>query len=215
MKNERGRDALERKRNRAAKPLPEQVTNVLLVGVGGQGVLVASKVLAECLLKAGYDVKKSEVHGMAQRGGSVVSQVRFGSRVFSPLVQKGEGDILLSFEQLEALRYRDFLSPQALVLINDQKVFPPAVSMGLEAYPRDVSEALQSKGRSVYVVHGIEEARKAGNLKAVNLVLVGVLSRFLPIPEVVWRRTLREQFPPALQEVNLRAFQLGRDYPLP
>lgn len=214
MKGESGRDTHKKKGTRNSMPHPERVTNVLLVGVGGQGVLVASKILVEGLLKAGFDVKKSEVHGMAQRGGSVVSQVRFGPRVFSPLIRKGEGDILLSFEKLEALRYREHLGPQALVLINDQEVLPPAVSMGLEAYPREVSETLKAKERSVHLVQGIEEARKAGNLKAVNIVLVGVLSRFLPLEEKIWHKTLREQFPPALQEVNLRAFCLGREYPL-
>lgn len=214
MKDGSGRDAFKKKDAKPGISHPERVTNVLLVGVGGQGVLVASKILVEGLLKAGFDVKKSEVHGMAQRGGSVVSQVRFGSRVFSPLIQKGGGDILLSFEKLEALRYREYLSPRALVLINDQKVLPPAVSMGLEAYPRQVPEALTAGGRHVHLVNGIEEARKAGNLRAVNLVLLGVLSRFLPLEERLWHKTLREQFPPALQEVNLQAFRLGREYPL-
>jgi indolepyruvate ferredoxin oxidoreductase, beta subunit len=210
MSDGSGRDALK-KHTKRLKSDSERVTNVLLVGVGGQGVLVASKILVGVLLKAGFDVKKSEVHGMAQRGGSVVSQVRFGSRVFSPLIQKGEGDILLSFEQLEALRYREYLSPDALVLINDQKVLPPAVSMGLEAYPAAVAETLRATGRTVHLVSGIEAARQAGNFKALNLVLLGVLSRFLPLEEKLWNRTLREQFPPALQEVNLRGFRLGRE----
>ena len=121
----------------------DRIFNVLFVGVGGQGVIVASQILGEVLLKAGFDVKRSEVHGMAQRGGSVVSQVRFGTKVFSPLIKKGEGDFLVSFEMLETLRYLDYLKPCSFVLVNNQKILPPSVSMGLENYPEDIPESLK------------------------------------------------------------------------
>jgi len=188
----------------------ERVTNILLVGVGGQGVILAGKILTEVLVHAGFDVKKSEVHGMAQRGGSVLSHVRFGPKVFSPLVKKGEGDILLSFEQLETLRYLDYLNRKPTIFLNDQKILPPSVSMGLEVYPEDIPERLRKKFKNTFLVEGLLMARKAGNLKAVNTVLLGALSRSLPIGEKTWVKTLRERFPKPLQAVNLDGFYLGR-----
>jgi len=188
----------------------EGVTNILLVGVGGQGVILASKILTEALVHAGFDVKKSEVHGMAQRGGSVLSHVRFGSKVFSPLVKKGEGDVLLSFEQLETLRYLDYLNPEPTIFVNDQKILPPSVSMGLEAYPEDIPQRLKKAFKNTFLVEGLLLARKAGNLKAVNTVLLGALSRCLPIGEKTWIKTLRERFPKQLQAVNIDGFYLGR-----
>ncbi len=188
-----------------------KVTNILLVGVGGQGVIVASNILAEALLRAGFEVKKSEVHGMAQRGGSVVSHVRFGSKVFSPLIKKGKADFLLSFEQLETLRYLDYLNHNPFIILNDQKIFPPTVSMGLEVYPEDIPRVLKNKFKNTFLIEGLRMAKEAGNLKVVNSVLVGVLSRFLPVEEETWIKTLREKFPPSLRKVNLNGFYLGRD----
>lgn len=189
-----------------------KATNLLFAGVGGQGVLVASKMLVEVLLKAGFDVKKSEVHGMAQRGGSVVSQVRFGQKVYSPLIKKGEVDVLVSFEQLETLRYLDHLHPKSFIFFNNQKILPPSVSMGAEDYPEDVPEKLKKKFKNTFMVEGIEMAKRAGNLRALNIVLLGVLSQHLPIDEKDWIETLREKLPAALVEVNLKAFHLGRKF---
>ena len=189
-----------------------KTTNLLFVGVGGQGVLVASKILVEVLLKAGFDVKKSEVHGMAQRGGSVVSQVRFGKKVYSPLIKKGEGDILVSFEQLETLRYLDYLHPKSFIFFNNQKILPPSVSMGVEDYPEGVSEKLKNKFKNTFMVEGIQMAGQAGNIRSLNIVLLGVLSRYLTIDEKDWVKTLREKLPAALVEVNLKAFNLGREF---
>lgn len=188
----------------------ERIYNVLFVGVGGQGVIIASQILGEVLLKAGFDVKRSEVHGMAQRGGSVVSHVRFGSKVFSPLIKRGEGDYLLSFEMLETLRYLEYLNFNSLVLVNNQKILPPSVSMGLELYPEDIPKRLEKRFKNFVLVEGANLAAQAGNPKALNTVLLGVLSRHLDVGEKIWVKTIREQFPRALQEVNIKGFQLGR-----
>jgi len=189
----------------------DRICNVLFVGVGGQGVLVASQILGEVLLKAGFDVKRSEVHGMAQRGGSVVSQVRFGSKVFSPLIKKGEGNFLVSFEQMETLRYLDHLKPCSIVLVNNQKILPPSVSMGLENYPEDISKHLKKKIKKFILIEGIALAQQAGNPKTLNVVLLGVLSRYLNLEKKMWVKTIQEQFPQALREVNKKGFYLGRE----
>ncbi len=188
-----------------------KITNVLVVGVGGQGVIVASKLLTNVVLKAGFDVKKSEVHGMAQRGGSVISQVRFGEEVFSPLVKKGEGDILLSFEQLESLRYLDFLYKDSFILLNSQKILPPSVSMGLESYPQNVPEKIKEQFKNTVLVEGLDLAIQAGNPKAINTVLLGVLSQKLAIKKSIWLKAIREYFPPKLHAVNENGFELGRE----
>jgi len=188
----------------------DRITNVLFVGVGGQGVIVASQILGEVLFKAGFDVKRSEVHGMAQRGGSVMSQVRFGTKVFSPLIKKGEGDFLVSFELLETLRYLDYLKPCSFVLVNNQKILPPSVSMGLENYPEDISEGLKRKFKNFILIEGIALAQQAGNPKTLNVVLLGVLSRYLNLEEKMWVKTIQEQFSPGLREVNKKGFYLGR-----
>ena len=190
----------------------KNVTNILIVGVGGQGVIVASKLLSEVLLKAGFDVKKSEVHGMAQRGGSVVSQVRFGTKVFSPLIRKGEGDFLLSFEQLETLRYLDYLSESSFIMLNSQKILPPSVSMGLEEYPEAIPERLSAQYKNTVLIDGLDLALQAGNPKAINTVLLGVLSQQLTIKETIWLRAIREYFPSRLHEVNVKGFALGRAF---
>jgi indolepyruvate ferredoxin oxidoreductase, beta subunit len=187
------------------------ITNVLFVGVGGQGVIVASQILGEVLLKAGFDVKRSEVHGMAQRGGSVVSQVRFGTKVFSPLIKKGEGDFLVSFEMLETLRYLDYLKPRSFVLVNNQKILPPSVSMGLEDYPADIPERLKKRFKNFILIEGIALAQQAGNPKTLNTVLLGTLSRYLNLEEKMWVKTIQEQFSQALREVNKKGFYLGRE----
>jgi len=189
----------------------DRIFNVLFVGVGGQGVIVAGQILGEVLLKAGFDVKRSEIHGMAQRGGSVVSQVRFGTKVFSPLIKKGEGDFLVSFEMLETLRYLDYLRLGSFVLVNNQKISPPSVSMGLEDYPDDISERLKKRFKNFNLIDGIALAQQTGNPKTLNVVLLGVLSRYLNLEEKMWVKTIQEQFSPGLREVNEKGFYLGRE----
>jgi len=187
-----------------------RITNILLVGVGGQGILLASEILSEALMLAGNDVKKSEVHGMAQRGGSVVSHVRFGPRVFSPLIPEGEADILFGFELLETYRYLNLLRPGGKVVVNDLKISPPAVALGKETYPQDIPERITGTFSATTLVKGMALAEQAGNLRAVNTVLLGALANQLDIPEELWQQAIRKLVPEQFVDLNLRAFALGR-----
>jgi indolepyruvate ferredoxin oxidoreductase beta subunit len=189
-----------------------KVTGIMIVGVGGQGVILASELLCEAAMRAGYDVKKSEVHGMAQRGGSVVSNVRFGEKVYSPLISKGEADILLSFEQLETLRWLDYIKPEGKIIVNMQKIMPMAVAIGQGEYPEDIFGVLKRKTDKIYRVDGLGIATKAGNVKAVNVAIIGALSNYLDIPEGIWKEVIENRVPPKTLKVNLTAFEMGRNY---
>jgi len=186
------------------------VTNVLLAGVGGQGVLLGSEVLAEVASLAGFAVKKSEVHGMAQRGGSVVSHLRFGAEVFSPLISRGAADYLVSFERLETLRYLDFLHAGSVVLVNNQQIVPLPVAVGKAVYPVDIEARLLATGVRSCFVEGHAIALAAGNAKAVNAVILGALSAIMSFAPALWEEALRHQLPARLLDLNLRAFALGR-----
>lgn len=188
----------------------DRVYNVLIVGVGGQGIILASDVLGRVAARYGYDVKKNEIHGMAQRGGSVSSHVRFGKTVNSPIIKMGEADVLLSFEQIETLRYFPFLSEKGQVVVNDQKILPPAVFTGQQEYPNDVLEKIRQKAPNTIIVDGPEIAKKIGNPKVLNVIFLGVLSKFLDIPAEVYEQTLKESLKPKLVEINIRAFNEGR-----
>ena len=185
------------------------VTNVLLAGVGGQGVLLGSEVLAEVAALAGLEVKKSEVHGMAQRGGSVVSHLRFGAEVFSPLISRGAADYLVSFERLETLRYLDFLHAGSVVLVNNQQIVPLPVAVGKAVYPADIEARLLATGVRSFFVEGHAIALSAGNAKAVNAVILGALSAIMSFAPALWEEALRHQIPARLLDLNLRAFALG------
>jgi indolepyruvate ferredoxin oxidoreductase beta subunit len=187
-----------------------KVTNILIVGVGGQGVILASDIIAAVMMRAGHDVKKSEVHGMAQRGGSVTSHVRFGPIVHSPIIRKGAVDILFSFEQLETLRYLDFLNDNSVILVNDQKILPPSVTMGKEAYPADIPGRLKARYPRFTLVNALDAAREAGSGKAVNIALIGALSNCFGMEERLWQEVISSMLPAKLIDVNLRAFELGR-----
>jgi len=185
-------------------------TNILLCGVGGQGTLLASNLLAECAMEAGFDVKKSEIHGMAQRGGSVVSHVRFGERICSPIIRKGECDILLAFEELEALRWTEYLKPGGLVISNAQNILPMSVSAGNSKYPTGITEKLASCSADVTSVDAIGKARELGNQKCLNVVLLGVLARRInEIKPEIWPEMIKKMVPARLQELNLKAFKTG------
>ena len=186
------------------------VTNILLVGVGGQGILLASEILAETFMLAGYDVKKSEIHGMSQRGGSVVSHVRYGSEVFSPTVPEGEGDILFGFELMETCRYLHLMKPGGKVIANDLKIQPPAVLSGQVAYPADLPETIRSRFPDFLLVDGQKLATEAGNPRAANTVLLGAVSKRLNIPENYWFTALEKMVPAKALEINRRAFLMGR-----
>lgn len=184
--------------------------NIFLVGVGGQGVLVASELMALGFLHAGYDVKKSEVHGMAQRGGGVSSHVRCGLLVQSPLIPEGEADLMIAFESLEALRWLSFLKKDGILLVNRQEIKPTTVTSGRMQYPEEVYGLLASRHRTVQVVEGVALAQAAGNPRSINSALLGAASRFLPVPDRIWRKVIRETFPEKVVEVNLKAFTLGK-----
>jgi indolepyruvate ferredoxin oxidoreductase beta subunit len=189
----------------------DRVYNVLIVGVGGQGIILASDVLGRVAAKHGYDVKKNEIHGMAQRGGSVSSHVRFGKVVSSPIIKMGEADVLLSFEQIETLRYFPYLSEKGQVIVNDQKILPPAVFTGQQKYPSDVLERIRAKAPNTVIVDGQSVAEKIGNPRVLNVFFLGVLSKFLDIPSRTYEETLKESLKPKLVDINLRAFNEGRE----
>jgi len=188
-----------------------EVKSILLVGVGGEGVIRASDILSAAMLKAGYDVKKSEVHGMAQRGGCVSSHVRFGKKVYSPLTKKGAIDILLSFEKMETLRYLEYLKPNGKVIINNHEVLPPSVNLGEEDYPGDALTIVRSCFTDVKVIDASEMARKAGNARMANTIVLGLLSTYLDVAPAIWEEVLRESFPEKILTGNLAAFKLGSD----
>ena len=184
--------------------------NILFSGVGGQGILLASEVTAYALLAAGYDAKKSEVHGMAQRGGSVTAQLRYGDKVYSPLIEPGKADILIAFEMMEAARYLPYLHKESKVIVNTQQIKPPSVAMGQVPYPADVLEAIVSKGIQVVSVDAFDIARDAGEVKAANIVMVGAMSAFLPMDVAVYENIINTRIPERFREVNMKAFAAGR-----
>jgi indolepyruvate ferredoxin oxidoreductase beta subunit len=186
------------------------VTNILLTGVGGQGILLASEILAEACMHAGFDVKKSEIHGMSQRGGSVVSHVRFGKEVFSPVVPEGEGDILFGFELLETYRYLNLLRPGAKVIANDFRIQPPAVLLGQERYPDDLPAKISARFNDFTLIDGLKIATETGNPRVANTVLLGAVSMHLQIDVAVWEQAVAKMVPAKALELNLRAFQAGR-----
>jgi len=186
------------------------IKSILLVGVGGQGILRASDIISLVMVEADFDVKKSEVHGMAQRGGCVTSYVRFGRKVYSPLALKGEVDILVSFEKLETLRYLDFMKPDGIIIINDNELYPPAVNLGDAEYPTNVVETVRAIFKSVKVIDAAKLAKEAGNARAENTVLLGALSHYLDIERPIWEAIIKRSFPEKSIAVNLRAFNMGR-----
>lgn len=184
--------------------------NIMIVGVGGQGSLLASKLLGHLLLTEGYDVKVSEVHGMSQRGGSVVTYVRFGDRVYSPVIDKGQADFIVSFEKLEAARYMEYLKKGGRIVVNTQEIDPMPVVTGAAAYPERLIEKMTAAGAEVDAMDCLTLAEEAGSAKAVNIVLMGRLSRYFDIPAQRWQQAIRECVPPRFVELNLKAFELGR-----
>ena len=184
--------------------------NIMIVGVGGQGSLLASKLLGHLLLSEGYDVKVSEVHGMSQRGGSVVTYVRFGEKVYSPVIDKGEADFIVSFEQLEAARYLEFLKPDGRIVTNTQTIDPMPVITGAASYPEQLIEKMRQKGVNVDAMDCLTLANEAGSAKAVNIVLMGKLSNYFDIPLEKWQKAIAECVPEKFLELNQKAFMLGR-----
>ncbi|MBR7080354.1 MAG: indolepyruvate oxidoreductase subunit beta [Treponema sp.] len=189
----------------------EDVKNILIVGVGGQGALLASKTLGQVLLDAGYDVKVSEVHGMSQRGGSVVTYVRYGKKVYSPIVDKGQADYIVSFEMLEAARYTDYLKPDGKIIVNTQTIDPMPVITGAVKYPENLEQKMKDAGFFVDAVDCLSLAQQAGTAKAVNIVLMGRLSKYMNFAEEEWLKAIEKLVKPQFLEMNKKAFALGRE----
>lgn len=184
------------------------VKNILLVGVGGQGTILVSKILSNGLLGAGYDVKMSEVHGMAQRGGSVSSQVRYGEQVFSPIIGKGQADILVSFETMEALRWLEYLKPDGKVVVNDYRIPSAPILMGKQDYPEGVLELIKSKADTT-IIKAAEISGKLGDAKAMNMVLFGALVKAMDLTDIDWETEIRENVKEKTLATNIKAFGTG------
>ncbi|WP_044976765.1 indolepyruvate oxidoreductase subunit beta [Ruminococcus sp. HUN007] len=185
--------------------------SVMIVGVGGQGSLLASRLLGNVILAKGYDVKVSEVHGMSQRGGSVVTYVKYGEKVFSPVIEKGEADVIISFEQLEAARWIPYLKKGGKVITSVQKLDPMPVITGAASYPEDLIEKMRAKGIDVTAVDALSLAEEAGNSKASNVVLMGVVSTKTDFEDEIWQQALEQCVPPKFLELNKKAFELGKN----
>ena len=184
------------------------VKNIMIVGVGGQGTLLTSRILGGLALDAGYDVKLSEVHGMAQRGGSVVTFVRYGDKVAEPIVEEGCADIIIAFERLEALRYAHFLKEGGALILNDWRIDPMPVVIGAARYPEHIIETLEEKHK-VYTVNATEEAKKLGNPKVFNMIVLGIASRHMDFTKEQWYRVIEKTVPPKTIEINKKAFDVG------
>ena len=185
--------------------------NVMIVGVGGQGSLLASKLLGRLLLTKGYDIKVSEVHGMSQRGGSVVTYVRFGEKVYSPVIHKGEADYIVSFELLEAARWTEFLKPGGKMVVNTQQINPMPVITGAAEYPENLVAKMEQAGIAVDAFDALKLAEEAGSSKAVNIVLMGYLSKYFDFTLKEWMTAIEQSVPAKFLELNKKAFTLGRN----
>lgn len=184
--------------------------SIMIVGVGGQGTLLASRILGNLALTLGYDVKVSEVHGMSQRGGSVVTYVKYGDTVHSPIIDPGGADLILAFEELEAYRYLPYLKKGGRIICNSQNIDPMPVITGAMQYPTEIIKKIREKGIDIIPIDASRLAMEAGNIKTVNVALIGLLSKSMDIPEEQWEAAIRQTVPPKALDVNLKAFQLGR-----
>ncbi len=185
--------------------------SIMLVGVGGQGTLLASRILGNTLLSQGYDVKVSEVHGMSQRGGSVVTYIKYGDEVYSPVIEKGEADVIISFEELEAARWLSYLKKGGKIITNTQHMSPMPVITGAMEYPADITEKIKAKNVDITALDALALANEAGSSRAVNVVLMGVLSKTMDIPAEAWKKALEECVPQKALEINRKAFALGEN----
>jgi indolepyruvate ferredoxin oxidoreductase beta subunit len=186
-----------------------ETKNILIVGVGGQGTLLTSRIIGDVAVKKGYDVKMSEVHGMAQRGGSVVTHVRYGDKVYSPLVEEGTCDILLAFEKLEALRWIHYLKEDGIAIVNNQEINPMPVITGAAQYPEDIIERIKVTCKKTYIVDALNIAKELGNIKVLNTVLLGILSKHLGLEKTDWEEAIERTVPPKTIELNKKAFSTG------
>lgn len=182
--------------------------NIMIVGVGGQGTLLTSRILGGITVDAGYDVKLSEVHGMAQRGGSVVTFVRYGEKVAEPIVEEGQADVLIAFEMLEALRYAHFLKKDGVMIVNEHRIDPITVVTGAATYPENILDTLKSE-HQIYTVNAMEEAIKLGNSRVFNIIVLGVAAKHMDFSKEAWLEVIEKTVPPKTVEINKKAFLLG------
>lgn len=187
-------------------------TNIMIVGVGGQGTLLTSRILGDVALSSGLDVKVSEVHGMSQRGGSVVTYVKMGEKVYSPVIEKNEADIILCFEKLEALRWIDYAKKDATIVINNQRIDPMPVIIGKAKYPDNIIEKIKANYKKVVDVPALDMAKECGSIKAVNVVMIGVMAQCTKIDKEVWLKAVEKTVKPQFLDVNIKAFNSGYDY---
>ena len=189
-----------------------ETKNIMIVGVGGQGSLLASKLLGRLLVDEGYDVKVSEVHGMSQRGGSVVTYVRYGEKVYSPIIEEGEADFIVSFEKIEAARWLSCLKKDGKIIVNTQQIDPMPVIIGAAQYPADVLDTITEKGAFVDALDALSLAEEAGSAKAVNIVLMARLAKYFDINYDKWIAAIEKSVAPKFVELNKKAFELGYNY---
>lgn len=182
--------------------------NIMIVGVGGQGTLLTSRILGGLATNAGYEVKLSEVHGMAQRGGSVVTFVRYGDQVYEPIIEQGQADIIIAFERLEALRYKHFLKPDGVMIINDVRIDPITVVTGAAQYPEDIIETI-GKDCKIYFMNALEEAKKLGNTRVFNSIILGLAAKHMKYAKEEWEHVIRNTVPHKTVDLNIQAFELG------
>lgn len=183
--------------------------NIIIVGVGGQGTLLASRVLGNVAMKMNHDVKVSEVHGMSQRGGSVITYVKMGKKVYSPIIEKGEADIIIAFESLEAMRWISYLKQDGTLILNDQRIDPMPVITGNAKYPESIVEKIKEQYKNVITIDALGIAKQCGNIKAVNTVLLGLLAKSTAIDKQIWIESLKDNVPSKALDVNLKAFEAG------
>ncbi|MCD4830817.1 MAG: indolepyruvate oxidoreductase subunit beta [Anaerohalosphaeraceae bacterium] len=192
--------------------IKEKTISVVLAGVGGQGILLASEIVAKCAMLAGFDVKTNEVHGMAQRGGSVLAQIRYGKKVYSPLVAKGQAEVLVALEQIEALRFANYLRANGMAVVNKQMIVPVTVSSGEAKYPDDIETKLGEEFENMTYIDAAKIASELGNIRAANVVLLGAMSKQLDLPEECWKKAMSDSIKPQYLEINLNAFNKGREF---
>ncbi|HHU92924.1 MAG TPA: indolepyruvate oxidoreductase subunit beta [Halanaerobiaceae bacterium] len=188
--------------------------NIMIVGVGGQGTLLASRIIGNVAINSDYDVKLSEIHGMAQRGGSVITSVKLADKVYSPIIEEGEADIILAFEELEALRWLDYLSAEGRMIINKQQILPSSVQTGQALYPEGIVEKIREINENTISVDALSMARECGTSRAVNTVLIGIMASFLDFPKKMWLAALEKLVPARYLAANLKAFEKGYNYRL-
>lgn len=186
-----------------------ETKNILLVGVGGQGTILTSKIISNGFINAGYEVKMAEIHGMSQRGGSVTTQIRYGEKVYSPVIEKGTADLIVAFEKSEALRWLEYLREDGILIVNDYTIEPFTVSLGISGYPEDVIDEYKKKIKNIHIFNAFDVAEKIGNSKAMNIVLLGSLVKALSIDEIDWKKMIAQTVPPKFVKLNQEAFEAG------